>query len=152
MAMIRYRSHDISSLSWAPCACGRTHPKIGRITGRSDDALSIGGLVVFPSQIEEVLVRFDEFGSNFCMVVENVSNLDRLTLQVEIRGFDETERRRQGAAREDACLRSEGHGRRDAQDGAARAALAAARHRGAGQDGLSQGGRPADLLTQRRGR
>jgi phenylacetate-CoA ligase len=89
MAMIRYRSHDISSLSWAPCACGRTHPRIGRITGRSDDALSIGGLVVFPSQIEEVLVRFDEFGSNFCMVVENVDNLDRLTLQVEIRGLDE---------------------------------------------------------------
>jgi phenylacetate-CoA ligase len=89
MAMIRYRSHDISSLSWAPCACGRSHPRIGRISGRSDDALSIGGLVVFPSQIEEVLVRFDEFGSNFCMVVENVDNLDRLTLQVEIRGFDE---------------------------------------------------------------
>ncbi len=89
MAMIRYRSHDISSLSWAPCACGRTHPRIGRITGRSDDALSIGGLVVFPSQIEEVLVRYDEFGSNFCMVVDNVSNLDRLTLQAEIRGFEE---------------------------------------------------------------
>ena len=44
---------------------------------------------MFPSQIEEVLVRYDEFGSNFCMVVENVSNLDRLTLQVEIRGLDE---------------------------------------------------------------
>jgi len=88
MALIRYRSHDISSLSWAPCACGRTHPKIGRITGRSDDALSIGGLVVFPSQIEEALVRHDEFGSNFCIVVENVNNLDRLTLQVEIRGFE----------------------------------------------------------------
>ena len=88
-AMIRYRSHDISSLSWEPCACGRTHPKIGRITGRSDDALSIGGLVVFPSQIEEALVRHDEFGSNFCLVVEVVNNLDRLTLQVEIRGLDE---------------------------------------------------------------
>jgi len=89
MAMIRYRSHDISSLSWAPCACGRTHPKIGRITGRNDDALSIGGLVVFPSQIEEVLVRFDEVANSFCMVVENVSNLDRLTLLVEVCGFDE---------------------------------------------------------------
>jgi phenylacetate-CoA ligase len=89
MAMIRYRSHDISSLTWAPCACGRTHPRIGRITGRSDDALSIGGLVVFPSQIEEVLLRFDEVANNFCMVVENVSNLDRLTLQVEIRGLAE---------------------------------------------------------------
>ena len=80
MAMIRYRSHDLSSLSWAPCACGRTHPRIGRITGRSDDALSIGGLVVFPSQIEEALLRFDEVANNFCMVVENVNNLDRLTL------------------------------------------------------------------------
>jgi phenylacetate-CoA ligase len=57
-AMIRYRSHDISSLTWEPCPCGRTHPRIGRITGRSDDALSVGGLVVFPSQIEEVLLRF----------------------------------------------------------------------------------------------
>ena len=89
MAMIRYRSHDISSLSWAPCACGRTHPKIGRITGRSDDALSVGGLVVFPSQIEEVLLRFHEVANNFCMVIENVDNLDRLTLQVEVRGFGE---------------------------------------------------------------
>jgi len=88
-AMIRYRSHDISSLTWEPCPCGRTHPRIGRITGRSDDAISVGGLVVFPSQIEEVLVRFDEFGSNFCMVVEIVNNLDRLTLQIEVRGLDE---------------------------------------------------------------
>jgi phenylacetate-CoA ligase len=85
MAMIRYRSRDISSLTWEPCPCGRTHPRIGRITGRSDDALSIGGLVVFPSQIEEVLVRFDEFANNFCMVVELVKNLDRLTVQVEVR-------------------------------------------------------------------
>jgi phenylacetate-CoA ligase len=83
-AMIRYRSHDISSLTWEPCPCGRTHPRIGRITGRSDDALSIGGLVVFPSQIEEVLVRFPEFANNFCMVVELRGNLDRLTVQVEV--------------------------------------------------------------------
>ncbi len=85
MAMIRYRSRDISSLTWEPCPCGRTHPRIGRITGRSDDALSIGGLIVFPSQIEEVLVRFAEFANNFCMVVELVDNLDRLTVQVEVR-------------------------------------------------------------------
>jgi phenylacetate-CoA ligase len=87
MAMIRYRSHDISSLTWEPCPCGRTHPRIGRITGRSDDALSIGGLIVFPSQIEEVLVGFDQVANNFCMVVEIVSNLDRLTLQVEVNGL-----------------------------------------------------------------
>ena len=51
--------------------------------------MSVGGLVVFPSQIEEVLLKSDEFGSNFCMVIENVSNLDRLTLQVEVCGLDE---------------------------------------------------------------
>jgi phenylacetate-CoA ligase len=100
MALIRYRSHDISSLSWSSCACRRTHPRIGRITGRSDDALSIGGLVVFPSQIEEVLVRFDEIANNFCMVVENVDNLDRLTLQVEVRGLGElTEEAREKLAK-----------------------------------------------------
>jgi phenylacetate-CoA ligase len=88
-AMIRYRSHDISSLTYEPCACGRSHPRLGRITGRSDDAVSVGGLVVFPSQIEEVLLKYDEFGSNFCMVIDNVNNLDRLTLQVEVRGLDE---------------------------------------------------------------
>jgi phenylacetate-CoA ligase len=88
-AMIRYRSHDISSLTWEPCPCGRTHPRIGRITGRSDDALSVGGLVVFPSQIEEVLLRFPEVGNNFCLVVELVSNLDRLTVQVEVTGLAE---------------------------------------------------------------
>jgi phenylacetate-CoA ligase len=85
MALVRYRSRDISSLTWEPCPCGRTHPRIGRITGRSDDALSIGGLIVFPSQIEEALVRLDEFANNFCMVVERVENLDRLTVQVEVR-------------------------------------------------------------------
>jgi phenylacetate-CoA ligase len=88
-AMIRYRSHDISSLTYEPCACGRSHPRIGRITGRSDDAVSVGGLVVFPSQIEEVLLKFDEFGSNFCMVIENSDNLDRLTVQVEACGLGE---------------------------------------------------------------
>jgi len=87
--MIRYRSHDISSLTYEPCACGRSHPRIGRITGRSDDAVSVGGLVVFPSQIEEVLLKFAEFGSNFCMVIDNVSNLDRLTLQVEVCGMEQ---------------------------------------------------------------
>lgn len=89
MAMVRFRSRDISSLTWAPCPCGRTHPRIGRVTGRSDDAVSIGGLVVFPSQIEEVLVGLDEFANNFCMVVELVDNLDRLTLQAEVRSLAE---------------------------------------------------------------
>ena len=55
---------------------------------------------MFPSQIEEVLVRFDEFANNFCMVVENVNNLDRLTLQVEVRGFGEMTGEEQREARQ----------------------------------------------------
>ena len=87
--MIRYRSHDISSLTWEPVRV-RPHAPPDRPHHRPQRRrLSVGGLVVFPSQIEEVLVRFDEFGSNFCMVVEIVNNLDRLTLQVEVRGLDE---------------------------------------------------------------
>ncbi len=88
MALIRYRSHDMSSLTWAPCSCGRIHPRIGKIKGRSDDALSICGYVVFPSQIEEILTQFEEVGNNFCMVIETVRNLDQLTLQVEVPYFN----------------------------------------------------------------
>ena len=89
MAMIRYRSHDLSSLTREPCACGRSHPRIGKITGRSDDALSIGAYVVFPSQVEEVIARFDEIGNNFCMVLETSRDRDQLTLQVEVCGFSD---------------------------------------------------------------
>jgi phenylacetate-CoA ligase len=89
MALIRYRSHDMSSLTWSPCACGRTHPRIGKITGRSDDALSIGAYVVFPSQVEAVLTGFEEFANNFCMVLETSRDRDQLTLQVEIRELGE---------------------------------------------------------------
>ena len=146
-AMVRYRSHDISSLTWEPCACGRTHPRIGRITGRSDDALSIGGLVVFPSQIEEVLVRFPEFANNFCMVVELVNNLDRLTVQVEVADlavFTAEEREKLGKRIQAG---DQGHGRREPQGGAARPVHPAARHRGPGQVGLPPGGRPPPGLT-----
>ena len=106
MAMIRYRSHDISSLTWEPCACGRTHPRIGRITGRSDDALSIGGLVVFPSQIEEVLVRLAEFGNNFCMVVENVQQPGQAHAAGRGARARRADRRRAGEARRSASPRA----------------------------------------------
>ena len=89
MAMIRYRSRDISSLTWRPCACGRTHPRIGRITGRSDDAISIGAYVVFPSQVEDVLAKYEDIGNNFCMVIETSRDRDQLTLQVEVLGLNE---------------------------------------------------------------
>src|SRR5207253_420481 len=73
-AMIRYRSRDLSRLWWEErCACGRTHPKIAAIKGRSDDAVSIRGLIVFPSQVEAALVEFPETGANFRIVVDRLN-------------------------------------------------------------------------------
>ncbi len=85
-AMIRYRSRDLSRTWWEEhCACGRTHPKIAAIKGRSDDAVSIRGLIVFPSQVEAALVKFPETGSNFRIVVDKRDGLDTFELKVEVK-------------------------------------------------------------------
>jgi phenylacetate-CoA ligase len=85
-AIIRYRSRDLSRIWWEErCACGRTHPKIGAIKGRSDDAVSIRGLIVFPSQIEAALVRFPETGANFRIIVDKKNGLDTFDLKVEVK-------------------------------------------------------------------
>jgi phenylacetate-CoA ligase len=85
-AMIRYRSRDLSCTWWDErCSCGRTHPKIGAIKGRSDDAVSIRGLIIFPSQIEAALVKFPETGANFRIIVDRKNGLDTFDLKVEIK-------------------------------------------------------------------
>lgn len=85
-AMIRYRSRDLSRTWWdESCACGRTHPKIASIKGRSDDAVSIRGLIVFPSQVEAALVKFPETGANFRIVVDKKNGLDTFELKVEVK-------------------------------------------------------------------
>lgn len=85
-AMIRYRSRDLSSTWWDECcACGRTHPKIAAIKGRSDDAVSIRGLIVFPSQVEAALVKFPETASNFRIIVDKRDGLDTFDLKVEVK-------------------------------------------------------------------
>jgi phenylacetate-CoA ligase len=84
-AMIRYRSRDLSRTWWEErCSCGRTHPKIGAIKGRTDDAVTIRGLIVFPSQIEAALVKFAEIGSNFRIIVDRRDDLDTFDLKVEV--------------------------------------------------------------------
>jgi phenylacetate-CoA ligase len=67
------------------CVCGRTHPKIGAIKGRTDDAVSIRGLIVFPSQVEAALVKFPETGANFRMIVDKRDGLDTFDLKVEVK-------------------------------------------------------------------
>src|SRR5438874_6547004 len=85
-AMLRYRSRDLSRMWWQErCACGRTHPKIGAIKGRSDDAVSIRGLIVFPSQVEAALVQFPETGANFRIIVDKRDGLDTFDIKVEVK-------------------------------------------------------------------
>jgi phenylacetate-CoA ligase len=84
MPLLRYRTHDISSVIPGRCECGRTHRRIARITGRTDDMLIINGVNVFPSQVEEVLMRMPEIGTNWLIVVSKDGALDRLTVKTEV--------------------------------------------------------------------
>ena len=83
MPLLRYRSRDLSTLYTEECACGRYHNRIKRIKGRSDDMLIIGGVNVFPSQIEHVLMNTREIGDQYQIIVSH-KELDRLALKVEV--------------------------------------------------------------------
>ncbi len=82
--MIRYRTHDLTSLHYGPCDCGRTHVRMGRILGRSDDMLIIRGVNVFPSQIESVLLEMGQTSPYYHIIVDRQGSLDTLEIQVEL--------------------------------------------------------------------
>jgi phenylacetate-CoA ligase len=82
--MLRYRTRDLAFLHPDPCPCGRTHRRLSRILGRTDDMLIINGINVFPSQIEEVVMRIPEVATNYIIQVEKHGALDHLTVKVEI--------------------------------------------------------------------
>ena len=81
--LIRYRTRDICVLSDKPCSCGRTHVKMSKPMGRSDDMLIIRGVNVFPSQIETVLIE-QGYPANYQIVVDRVNNSDTLEIMVEM--------------------------------------------------------------------
>lgn len=83
--LIRYRTSDITSILTEPCPCGRTSPRIARITGRSDDMLIIRGINVFPSQVEFALMRVPEVGNQYMILVTREGAMDSMTVQVEIK-------------------------------------------------------------------
>ncbi|HHY28310.1 MAG TPA: phenylacetate--CoA ligase [Desulfitobacterium dehalogenans] len=82
--LIRYRTHDVSSLKYEKCECGRTLVRMSKVTGRSDDMLIIRGVNVFPSQIENVLLQTGETAPHYLLVVDRVDNLDILEIWVEM--------------------------------------------------------------------
>ena len=81
--LIRYRTRDLTRIIDEPCACGRTHRKIDRIVGRTDDMLIIRGVNVFPSQIEQVITGFLEIVPHYQIVLTTKGTLDHVELRVE---------------------------------------------------------------------
>ena len=81
--MIRYRTRDICVLNEEPCSCGRTHIRMSKPMGRSDDMLIIRGVNVFPSQIETVLLN-QGMPANYQIIVDRVNNSDTLDVEVEM--------------------------------------------------------------------
>ncbi len=83
--LIRYRTRDICSLNYEKCGCGRTFVRMNKPTGRSDDMMIIRGVNVFPSQIEEVLLKIGGgITPNYLIIVDRVNNADTLEVQVEM--------------------------------------------------------------------
>jgi phenylacetate-CoA ligase len=82
--ILRYRTRDLTSIMTEPCVCGRTHRRIRRIKGRSDDMLIINGVNVFPSQIEEVVMKTAGLGSNYQILVRKDGALDQLIVKMEL--------------------------------------------------------------------
>ena len=84
--VIRYRTRDICSLEYSPCKCGRTHLRMNKPSGRSDDMLIIRGVNVFPSQIEEVLINISNgnITPNYLIRIDRVNNNDTFDLDVEM--------------------------------------------------------------------
>jgi phenylacetate-CoA ligase len=82
--LIRYRTRDISRLMMEPCRCGRSHLRMDRVTGRSDDMLIIRGVNVFPSQIEAILIGVTELEPHYQLIVDRVGSMDTLEIQVEV--------------------------------------------------------------------
>jgi phenylacetate-CoA ligase len=83
LPMVRYRSRDITRLNHEPCACGRSHVRIMRVTGRDDDMMIIRGVNVYPSQVEAVLVGIPGVAPHYQIVLTRDGALDAMTVEVE---------------------------------------------------------------------
>ena len=83
--LVRYKIKDLTCIMDEECECGRTSPRIERISGRSDDMLIIRGINVFPSQVEHVLMQLPQVGDQYMILVDRVDDLDTMVVQVEIK-------------------------------------------------------------------
>jgi phenylacetate-CoA ligase len=88
MPLLRYRTGDLTTVLDSPCPCGRTHRRIARIKGRSDDMMIVRGVNVFPRQIESVLMSLPEVGTNYVIRLTRDKGLDVMTVEVELQRGD----------------------------------------------------------------
>ncbi len=84
MPLIRYRTRDVTSFVTDACPCKRTHRRLSRIQGRTDDMFIVKGVNVFPLQIERVLMSMPQVGTNYLIVIDRQGYTDRLTVRVEL--------------------------------------------------------------------
>ena len=84
MPLIRYRTRDLTRFLPGDCPCGRTHRRIDRITGRTDDMFIVKGCNVFPMQVEKILLNFPEIGHDYLIVLETINGVDEMLIKVEV--------------------------------------------------------------------
>ena len=84
MPLIRYRTRDLAMVRPGPCSCGRTHRRLSRIQGRSDDMLIIKGVNVYPIQVERVLMAFPEVANNYVILLDRQGPVDQMTVRLEV--------------------------------------------------------------------
>jgi phenylacetate-CoA ligase len=101
MPILRYRTRDLAALDRSPCPCGRTGARMSRVVGRSDDMFIVRGVNVFPSQIEEALLRVEGAAPHYVIEIARPGTLDEAVVRVEIRPGDFSDEMRQMVALRD---------------------------------------------------
>ncbi|KAA6348215.1 Phenylacetate-coenzyme A ligase [termite gut metagenome] len=84
MPLIRYRTRDLTRILPGECPCGRTHIRIDRIKGRSDDMFIVKGVNIFPMQVEKILMQFPQLGSNYLITLETIDSQDEIIVEAEL--------------------------------------------------------------------
>ncbi len=85
MPVIRFRTRDLTRILPGPCPCGRTHRRLDRISGRSDDMFIIKGCNVFPMQVEGILMKLPEVGDDYRIILRTIDDQDEMIVEVEVK-------------------------------------------------------------------
>ena len=84
MPLLRYRTRDLTRILPGKCACGRTHKRLARLQGRSDDMIILKGVNIFPIQIEKILLKFRELSTDYLITLDTTDSGDVMTVEVEL--------------------------------------------------------------------